>query len=438
MLSEERKAAERLFFRAGGAIVIVLSLIWLLPIAWDKLSIFFIAIPIAAMLQPVVRFFDQKLKVKRGITALVLDLILLAIFIWLIIWAVETVVEMFSNNGDQIVNVIDNAVTTTTDAINSLKEYTKDMSPEIQYFINEDIIGGMGKSLADYGMELTTKVTDSIRKIATGIPSFVIYTSFLATTLFFITRDYDVIRSYLPGGSRRRQDSNTTKLTNSAVKSLIGYLKVQTFFALMVLVVSLIYLNALHFQYASVIAAVAGFLEMIPMIGAGLLYIVMGIVFILTGSTEAGIQVLLLTGFLQLVRKILEPKIMSNSMKITPLESLVGMFVGMRVGGILGLIGGPVAMSVLVGFCRGPSYESFKNDIRCIQLYFHNRWQSPAVSDSETDSQNDSDATAIPNTGSVQEAGPLPSPEAVSASEADATPETPSKIANLLRKKNTK
>ena len=396
MLSEERKAAERLLCRAVGAVVIVCAVIWLLPIAWDKLSIFFIAIPLAAMLQPIVRFFDRKLKVKRGVTSLVLDLILVALFIWFIIWVIEMIVEMFSTSGEEMLKTIENVVTTTTQAIDSLKEYTEDFSPGVQNFINNDILGGLGEALKDYGKELTTTITEFITKIATRLPSFIIYTSFLATTLFFITRDYDHIRSYLPGGSRRRQDSNTTKLTNSAVKSLIGYLKVQTFFALMVLVVSLIVLNALHFQYANAISLIAGFLEMIPMIGAGLLYIVMGIVFLLTDSTTAGIQVLLLTGFLQLVRKILEPKIMSNSMRITPLESLIGMFVGMRVGGILGLIGGPVAMAVLVGFCRGPSYESFKNDIRCVRLYFHDRWRSPVSPEAEAMYLTASDAPPAP------------------------------------------
>ena len=164
----------------------------------------------------------------------------------------------------------------------------------------------------------------------------------------------------------------------------------------MVLIVSLIVLNALNFQYASVISVIAGFLEMIPMIGAGLLYIVMGVVFLLTGSTSAGIQVLLLTGFLQLVRKILEPKIMSNSMKITPLESLIGMFVGMRVGGILGLIGGPVAMAVLVGFCRGPSYASFKRDIDCIQQYFHDRWRRPVPLEAECEPVAGPESGAVP------------------------------------------
>jgi predicted PurR-regulated permease PerM len=210
--------------------------------------------------------------------------------------------------------------------------------------------------------------------LVTNLPYFIIYISFLAMGLFFISRDYDDIRSYLPGGKRRRQDSSTTRLTNSAIRSLIGYLRVQGTFSIMVLVVSLIYLHICGFAYAGTISMLAAVLELIPMIGSGLLYILMGIIFLLTGNTAGGIQVLLLTGFLQLVRRILEPKLMSNSIGITPLESLIGMFAGLRFGGIPGLIGGPVMMSIIVGAVRGPAYASLKSDIRCIRLYFQRRW----------------------------------------------------------------
>ena len=71
------------------------------------------------------------------------------------------------------------------------------------------------------------------------------------------------------------------------------------------------------------------------------------IVFFLTGNTAWGFQVLALTGVLQLLRRLLEPKLMSNNIGISPLLSLIGMFVGMRLGGILGLIGGIVGAAVL-------------------------------------------------------------------------------------------
>jgi predicted PurR-regulated permease PerM len=50
------------------------------------------------------------------------------------------------------------------------------------------------------------------------------------------------------------------------------------------------------------------------------------------------------------------------------------MFVGMRVGGILGLIGGPVMMSVLVGAFRANLQGSTLKDARTVINYFKKRW----------------------------------------------------------------
>ena len=372
MLSNERRAAERLSFKLLAAIVIFLVASWLIPLAWDKLSPFIIAIPIAAMLQPVIRFFYKRMKISRAVTSLILVVLLLIISFLFMRWLIDLLIE----TANQVLrqpreNIFSTAADAISQAIENLKVMIawEKLGPNVQKQL-ETSVSSLTGNIMDIGTDIATKFIDRI----TGLPYFVIYISFLAMGLFFISRDYDDIRSYLPGGRRRRQDSSTTKLTNSAVRSLIGYLRVQCTFSIMVLIVSLVFLNAFHFDYASAIAVLAGFLELIPMIGSGLLYILMGIIFLLTGSTSAGIQVLLLTGFLQLTRRLLEPKLMSNSIGITPLESLIGMFAGMRFGGILGLVSGPVLMSIIVGAFHGPGYASLKSDIRCIRLYFHKRW----------------------------------------------------------------
>ena len=55
-MSEERKAAERLAVKGIGAIILIALAFWAIPLIWDKLSPFIIAIPLASMLQPVIRF----------------------------------------------------------------------------------------------------------------------------------------------------------------------------------------------------------------------------------------------------------------------------------------------------------------------------------------------------------------------------------------------
>ncbi len=373
-MSEERKAAERLTVKGIGAIMLTAILFWAVPLVWDKLSPFIVAIPLAAMLQPLVRFAQNKLKIKRGIFVLICVLLMLGILAGIMYWGISVVLEQAPQVVGHSGNMISETIHTMQAAMENLMSNASDnFSPQVQELIRSTVNDALSRA-GQWGTDIAAEVVSFTVGLVTGLPYGMIYVSFLAMAVYFITIHYGEIRSYLPGGKRRRQDSNTTRLTNSALKSLMGYLRVQGTFALMVFVVSLICLKIFGFKYGGALSVIAGIMEMIPMIGSGLMYIVMGIVFFLTGNTVGGIQVLALTGTLQLLRRILEPKLMSDSIGISPLMSLIGMFVGMRFGGILGLIGGPVAMAVLVGAVRGDTFKGVNEDLYLIVQWFKRRW----------------------------------------------------------------
>ncbi len=377
-MSEERKAAERLAVKGLGAILLIALLFWAVPQIWDKLSPFIIAIPLAASLQPVIRFAQNKLKIKRGISVLICVLLLIGILVGFAYWGVSIVLEQAPQVVGQSGSMITEAVKTLQQAMEKLVNNSADtFSPQVQSLLRNTMDDALLR-ISSWATQIVASVVSFTVGLVTGLPYGVIYISFLAMALYFITIHYGEIRSYLPGGKRRRQDSNTTQLTNSALRSLMGYLRVQGTFALMVLVISLICLKIFGFRYSGALSILAGLMELIPMIGSGLMYILMGIVFFLTGNTVWGIQVLALTGVLQLLRRILEPKLMSDSIGISPLLSLIGMFVGMRFGGIIGLIGGPVAMAVLVGAVRGDVFKNVNTDIYTLVEWFKRRWAKPA------------------------------------------------------------
>ena len=76
-MSEERKAAERTGLRLAGLLLLTAAVIWVLPEVWDKLSPFIISIPLAAAIQPVIRFMQKKLKMKRSPASLIPVILLL-------------------------------------------------------------------------------------------------------------------------------------------------------------------------------------------------------------------------------------------------------------------------------------------------------------------------------------------------------------------------
>lgn len=293
----------------------------------------------------------------------------LGLLIFFLTFAIGQMSDLVNNSGDIIKGMV-NGIKNLTD---NILEQAVNISPDSEKWVR-DAMNSLIREITDYGPVAAQAVLSWLVNLAASTPYMVIYISFVAMAMYFITKDYDAIRSYLPGGTRHRQDSKSTQLTNSAVKSLLGYLRVQGIFGAIVLVVSWAYLSCFGYPYAAVLSMAAGVMELIPMVGSGLLYIVMAIIYFIAGETAVGWQILALTLFLQVVRRLLEPKLMSDSLSITPLESLIGMFVGMRAGGILGLIGGPVAMAVLVGAIRGRIFESMREDAHTVAEYFRRRW----------------------------------------------------------------
>jgi len=372
-MSEERKAAERLLLRLLGIAAAYAALRWVLPEVWDKLSPFIIAIPIAAALQPVIRFLQKKTKMKRSPAALIPVLLLLFVFLGLLIW-------LFTFGIGQVTRIVNHSPDLITETINSVREATNNLlasigastSPGVEQWIRSAITDATER-LSQWGTGFAEQLVTFSINLATSMPYCIIYISFLTIGLYFISKNYEEIRSYLPGGKRRKQDSTATQLTNSTLKSLFGYLRVQGTFGLIVWIISWIYLTIFGFQYAGIIALCCGIMELVPMIGSGVPYIIMSIIQFLLGNTRFGILLLVLTLGLQLLRRVLEPKLMSDRIGISPLQSLIGMFVGLRYGGVLGLIGGPVLMSVLVGAYKGGLFSSTFRDCHVVSAWLKNR-----------------------------------------------------------------
>ena len=65
------------------------------------------------------------------------------------------------------------------------------------------------------------------------------------------------------------------------------------------------------------------------------------------GDLSLGIGLSVLYGVILVVRSMLEPKVLASSVGLAPLPTLIAMFVGLKLFGVLGLIIGPVSLVIL-------------------------------------------------------------------------------------------
>ncbi|MCI6039526.1 MAG: AI-2E family transporter, partial [Clostridiales bacterium] len=104
------------------------------------------------------------------------------------------------------------------------------------------------------------------------------------------------------------------------------------------------------------------------------LYIPWGLVCFVVGTPHNGWLVLGLYVGYSLLRRVTEPALLGTNLGVSPLASLVGMFVGMRLGGVAGLILGPIVMVVLVGAVRSHLFDGIVRDAETIALCMTRRW----------------------------------------------------------------
>jgi predicted PurR-regulated permease PerM len=67
------------------------------------------------------------------------------------------------------------------------------------------------------------------------------------------------------------------------------------------------------------------------------------------GDYKKALFLVILAMALFLFRKLAEPKIVGNQTGLSPLASLISIYVGMKLGGVLGMILCPIICMILVG-----------------------------------------------------------------------------------------
>lgn len=372
-LSEERKALERLVCRALLVLVAAGLAAWLIPICWDKLSPFIICVPIAAMLQPCIVFLQQKCKLKPAPSAMIPMLLVVALVVGVIYW--------FASFGfTQLNNLIANAPALLADAAGSIRAAFESLIAAADS-LPQETVAWLRTALNDALSWLTTKGTalggrlvGAMTGMAAGVPYAFIYLNFLLLGLYFICKDYGAMRAKLPGGRAHNPNTNASQLTKAAIVGALGYLRVQAIYGIGSLIVGWIYLQCMGNPYAWLIAAIAGTLEFLPLFGNGTLYVPWAIVAYLVGMPDISVKVLVLYGILLGIRRVTEPKLMSANIGVSPLLSLVGMFAGMRAGGLVGLIGGPIVVTVLTAVVKGHYLDGIQRDIHTLVTFCRRRW----------------------------------------------------------------
>ena len=104
-------------------------------------------------------------------------------------------------------------------------------------------------------------------------------------------------------------------------------------------------------------------MDFIPIIGAGAVMVPWAVIALITQDYPTAIEMMSIWGVIALFRRVMEPKFVGDQTGLSPILSLVSIYVGMKLAGVLGMILGPIVLLVLLNLAGMGMFRSLRRDL---------------------------------------------------------------------------
>lgn len=348
---------QRMALRLVLAVCAITALVYWVPFLWKILGPFLIGLIIASALQPAVRLM-QRAGIKRGISALLLLVVVYALFALLAYWFLSFVVTQAINalqNAPQWIEGINEVYSGFRQRIAGLFEDSKNVQRL------DNMMSKAYQQLTAWATDTAGSLVGQTVNFAVSVPNILIFANFLILSSYFLTRDFPFGKRKKPADGRLSQ---IMQMQRTAAEAVAGYLRMQVIYTIFVLVVSAAGLTAFGVPYSFLWSSLAALLEFLPLFGNGTLYVPMILVCFLLGEYRTAFVTLGVHLILYLTRKVTEPRMMNKQMGLNPVLSLLSMYIGLQTFGVVGLTLAPILMVVLQTAWRNGLFNGVIQDIR--------------------------------------------------------------------------
>lgn len=325
----ERKISFDISLKSVITVMIAIILVGLVYYIRDILVLFLIAFILATALEPAVDFFEKK-KIPRFLTMFVIYAFL-GLFFYLMVRSL---------------------IPPISEQISALVSSRQMIAERITTYLSH-MPAGVRTGLQDFVNTLPDKFTglsggsfvNSVFGVFTGLMAALI----VLVTTFYLLLEKNVmeksIRAFWPTGSEGKALAVFKKISGKISLWARGQIILSTSIGLL----TFIGLSILKFEYALLLAIVAAFLDIIPMIGPTIT-LVIGVALAFAYSPVYALWVgILFLAIQEFEAHVLVPQIMKRAVGISPVITIFAILIMGKLLGIIGvLIAIPVASIFLV------------------------------------------------------------------------------------------
>ena len=318
-------------------IFLILFCIFLLPPVLFIFMPFILGWLLSLFIIPPVDFLEKKLKLSRKAGAALVLLFMLAIVSLLLLCLLNRI-------GEALWEMIQTMPAVWKEARKDIMIFTAGWE-SIAKKIPREMVAGV----EEIGENLQSQVGTLVGKLSvptvgavgsfTGkLPSLVFSCLICLLSCYFFSVEKKQIENLLVKFCPKSWRKKYRHLKQTTIDVMAGYLKAQLKIELRIYLLLTAGLIFLRVKYSYLIALPIAFLDLLPIFGTGTILIPWAIFELLMGEYLIGAGLGALWGISLLVRQLIQPKVLGDSLGMDPLPTLILLYAGYKLAGLAGMI----------------------------------------------------------------------------------------------------
>lgn len=224
----------------------------------------------------------------------------------------------------------------------------------------------LDKTMGDWMGRISEPTVAAAGNVAKRIPSVLIATIVTFISAYFFIAERDEVIEWAKKVSPEPVVRRMSMVIDNLKFAVGGYFKAQ--FKIMgvvclILVIGFVILKV-HFYF--LLALLIAFLDFLPFFGTGTALIPWALYKLLVKDYRMVVGLIILYGVTQLVRQLIQPKLVGDSMGMRPLLTLLFLYIGYKAGGIFGMIFAvPIGM-IIINLYKAGAFDYILDDVKIL------------------------------------------------------------------------
>ncbi len=334
-----------------------------------KLLVFFMPFVfgwvISFIASPVVNWLEKRVKIRRRLgTALMIIFVLVCVvlLIYMIAHKLWYEISDLSQNLPQMYKDFENGLRQIGDRM----EIFSQKFPEGMRAATQEFVGKLNRTAGDLISSISAPTFAAAGNLAKRIPSIFVAVVVTFISAYFFTADREQVLAWVEHIMPDAIGSRMVMVTDNLKYAVGGYLKAQLKIMAVVFIILLAGFFVMGISFSFLLALFIAFLDFLPFFGTGTALIPWGVYKFLMGDYKMLVGLIVLYVVTQLVRQLIQPRLVGDSIGLSPLLTLTLIYAGYRCGGVLGMIIAIPAGIIVINLYKAGAFDYILDDVKIL------------------------------------------------------------------------